>query len=128
MEYLAADRNHQIDDVDRKEYWAMQKIPFPEWDFRYAVWGVGTQPAHDFCKLMKKYMPNGRLIAGIDIVDGENDCGCHIIKPKDIYEIPEDVIIIITDPFVQESAKRILMELERPFVLLKGAEVEYYNF
>lgn len=104
------------------------KIPFPEWNFRYAVWGVVSQSAYDFYKVMKKYVPNGRLIAGIDYVAEGIFCGSNIIKPNDIYNIPEDVIIFVTAPSVQESAKRMLMDLERPFVLLKGTDVEYYNF
>lgn len=104
------------------------KIPFPEWNFRYAVWGVGSQPACDFYKVMKEYMPNGKLIAGIDhVVEGEY-CGSHIMKPKDIHSIPEDVIIIVAEPCAQEAAKQMLMELERPFVLLKGSDTECYNF
>lgn len=104
------------------------KIPFPEWNFRYAVWGVGSQQACDFYKVMKEYMPNGKLIAGIDHVAEGEYCGSNIMKPKDIYSIPEDVIIIVAEPLAQESAKQMLMELERPFVLLKGADVECYNF
>lgn len=104
------------------------RIPFPEWNFRYAVWGVVTQSAYDFYEVMKKYMPNGELIAGIDIVAEGIFCGSNIIKPGDINSIPENVIIIVAAPSAQESAKKILMEQERPFVLLKGEDVECYNF
>lgn len=77
---------------------------------------------------MKEYMPNGRLIAGIDPAAEGTYCGSHIIKPKDIYDIPEDVIILVAEVSAQESAKQMLMELERPFALIKGADIECYNF
>lgn len=104
------------------------KIPFPEWYFKYAVWGVVSQTAYDFYKIMKEYVPNGRLIAGIDYVAEGDFCGSNIIKPKDIYGIPEDVIIFVTAPSVQGSEKQMLMEMERPFVLLNETDVECYHF
>lgn len=104
------------------------KIPFPEWNFKYAVWGVVSQTAYDLYKIMEEYVPNGKLIAGIDYVAEGIFCGSNIIRPKDIYTIPEDVIIFVTSFSVQESSQRILMDLERPFVLIKGTDVECYNF
>lgn len=129
MEYLEVDWNIQIDDViDVREYWAMLKIPFPEWNFRYAVWGVVSQQAYNFYKVMKKYMPNAELMAVIDAMAEGFYCGKDIIKPNDIYNLPEDCIIILSDLAAKESARQMLMELERPFVSLKGTDVEFYNF
>lgn len=128
MVYSGVNWNFESLDVNVKEFRAIQKIPFPEWNFRYAVWGVVSQSVYQFYEVMKKFMPNAKLTAGIDIAAEGLYCGRNIIKPKDIYNLPEDVIIILTDPSVQESVKRMLMELERSFVLLNGADAEYYNF
>ncbi len=107
---------------------AVKKIPFPVGNFRYAVWGIILSAAYYLNEAMKEYIPNGKLVAGIDIAAEGTYCDTEIIKPVHINELPEDVVIIVAAPSAQESAKQMLLELNRPFVLLKGTNVECYNF
>ena len=106
---------------------AVQKIPFPKGNFKYAVWGIVLSAAYYLDEAMKAYVPNGKLAAGVDIAVTGFYCGEKIIKPKDISKLPEDIVIIVAAPSAKESAKKMLLELNRPFVLLKGTNVEYYN-
>ncbi len=106
---------------------AVRKIPFPESSFRYAVWGIVLSAAYYLDEAMKEYIPNGKLIAGIDIAAEGTYCGEKIIKPEDIHKIPEDVVIIVAAPSAKEAAKEMLLASNRPFVLLKGTNVECYH-
>ncbi|MDO4304346.1 MAG: polysaccharide pyruvyl transferase family protein [Bacillota bacterium] len=106
---------------------AVKKIPFPEDEFEYAVWGIVLSAAFYLDEAMRTYLPNGKLIAGIDIAAEGIYCGVNIIKPEDIKSLPEDAVIIVAAPSAQESAKKMLLELNRPFVLLKGTNAEWYN-
>lgn len=106
---------------------AVRKIPFPESPFRYAVWGIVLSAAYYLDEAMKEYIPNGKLIAGIDIAAEGTYCGEKIIKPEDIHKIPEDVVIIVAAPSAKEAAKEMLLASNRPFVLLKGTNVECYH-
>lgn len=106
---------------------AVQKIPFPNGNFKYAVWGIVLSAAYYLDEAMKEYISRGKLVAGIDIAAEGTYCGENIIKPAHISKLPEDVVIIVAAPSAHESARKMLLELNRPFVLLKGTNVECYN-
>lgn len=107
---------------------AIRKIDFPAGKFKYAVWGVILQATLYLEEAMKKQIPRAELIAGIDIaVEGEY-YGVNVIKPEDIKKLPHDTIIIVAVPSAHEPARKLLLELNRPFVLMKGTDVEIYNF
>lgn len=72
-------------DVNVREFKVIQKIPFSEWNFRYAVWGVVSQSTDQFCGVMKKFMPNAKLVAGIESADEGSFCGSDIIIFKINY-------------------------------------------
>ena len=68
---------------------AIPKIPFPEEEFKYAVWGIVLSAAYYLDEAMKEYVPNGKLVAGIDIAVegtycGENNCTLSLSKNPDI--------------------------------------------
>lgn len=117
---------YQID-YDTATSIAVKKIPFPEKKFKYAVWGIVLSAAFYLDEAMKKYIPNGELVAGIDIAAEGTYCGQKIIKPEKIKSLPDDVVIIVAAPSAQESAKTMLSELKRPFVLMKELSAEWYN-
>lgn len=106
---------------------AVKKIPFPKAKFKYAVWGIVLSAAFYLDEAMKTYVPNGELVAGIDIAAEGTYCGQSIIKPENIKSLPDDVVIMVAAPSAQESAKTMLLELKRPFVLLRGSNAEWYN-
>ncbi len=106
---------------------AVEKINFPKEKFRYAVWGIVLSTAFYLDEAMRKKYPNGKLVSGIDIAATGEYCGVTIIKPDDISTLPKDVIIIVAAPSAQQSAKEMLLPAGRPFVLIKGTNVECFN-
>ena len=106
---------------------AVKKIEFPKHEFKYAVWGIVLSAAFYLDESMKTIVPQGKLIAGIDIAAEGKYCGVDIIKPDEIKDLPENTIIIVAAPSAQDSAKKLLMDLNRPFILLKGTSVECFN-
>ena len=107
---------------------AVQAIPFPMTGFRYAVWGIVLSAAYYLDEAMKSLIPRAELVAGVDIAAEGTYCGCDIIKPDKIKELPPDVIIMVAAPSAHEPARQLLTEAGRPFVLLKGTRAECYNF
>lgn len=106
---------------------AIEKIPFPQSKFQYAVWGVVLSAAFYLDEAMKKQVPQAELIAGIDIaVQGEH-CGVGIIKPDKIQSLPKETVIIVVAPSAHKSARELLRRLNRPFVILRGTQAEWYN-
>ena len=114
-------------DYNTATFHAVKKIPFPAASFKYAVWGIVLSAAFYLDEAMKKQVPQAELIAGIDIAAEGEYCGVNIMKPEDIEKLPQDTIIMVAAPSAQEQAKKLLSELNRPFVLLKGTSVECYN-
>lgn len=114
-------------DYDTATSHAVKKIPFPAVPFKYAVWGIVLSAAFYLDEAMKKQVPRAELIAGIDIAAEGEYCGVNIMKPEDIEKLPQDTIIMVAAPSAQEQAKTLLSERNRPFVILKGTSVEYYN-
>ena len=106
---------------------AVDKISFPDRVFQYAVWGVVLSAAFYLEEAMKSQVPRAILVAGIDIAAEGTYCGVDIIKPDDIKKLPQDTIIMVAAPSAQNQAKELLLELSRPFVLLKGTEAECFN-
>lgn len=113
-------------DYNTATSYAVAKIPFPETKFKYAVWGIVLSAAFYLDEAMKK-LPQAELIAGIDIAAEGEYCGVNIIKPEEIVNLPSDVIIIVAAPSAQEYAKEMLGKMNRPFVLLRGTNAEWYN-
>lgn len=107
---------------------AVQKIPFPKENFRYAVWGIVLSNAFYLDEAMKTYVHQGQLTAGIDIAAEGLYCGVDIIKPSQIKSLPEDVIILVAAPSARNPAKELLLGTNRRFVLLWGTEAEWYHF
>lgn len=105
---------------------AVDKIPFPQKKFRYAVWGIVLSAAFYLDEAMKEQIPQAELIAGIDIAAEGTYCGVGIIRPDEISNLPSDTIIIVAAPSAQEPAKELLSEMKRPFVLLKGSSAEWF--
>lgn len=106
---------------------AVKKIPFAEDKFTYAVWGVVLSAAYYLDEAMKELVPQGRLVAGVDIAAEGKYCGVDIIKPEEIEKLDPRTVIIIAAPSAHEPAKLLLAQSKRPFVLLKGTNVECYN-
>ncbi len=106
---------------------AVRKIPFPKTDLKYAVWGCIIQAAFFLDEAMKKMIPQAKLVAGIDIAAEGKYCGVDIIKPEYIENLPVDTVIIVAAPSAHAPARELLEKLHRPYVLLKGTEVEYAN-
>lgn len=106
---------------------AVKKIKFPAKAFNYAVWGIVLSVAFYLDEAMKELVPQGKLVAGIDIAAEGKYCGVDIIKPDKIKDLSEDTIIIVAAPSAQESAKKLLNELNRPFILIRGTSVECFN-
>lgn len=105
----------------------VEKIPFPKTKFQYAVWGIVLSTSFYFDEAMKDKVPQGELVAGIDIAATGEYCGTKIIKPEEIKFLSDNVIIIVAAPSAQKSAKDMLNRMNRPFVLLKGISFESYN-
>lgn len=106
---------------------AVKKIPFLKNNFDYAVWGIVLSAAFYLDEAMKKYVPQAQLVAGIDIAAEGKYCGAEIIKPEYIENLPANTVIIVAAPSAHAPAKELLEKLHRPYVLLKGTEVEYSN-
>lgn len=117
---------YQIDYTTSTSH-AVKKIPFPQGTVKYAVWGIVLSTAFYLDEAMKNLIPRANLIAGIDIAAEGKYCGADIIKPDEIKNLPKDTVIIVAAPSAREPAKKLLEELKRPFVLLKGTEVECFN-
>lgn len=107
---------------------AVNKISFPQKEFQYAVWGIVLPAAFQLEEAMKKQVPGGKLIAGIDMAVTGNYCGVPIVKPEEIERMEKDTIIIVAAPAAHKTAKELLLKLERPFVLLNGSDAEWYGF
>lgn len=106
----------------------VQEIPFPKKDFKYVVWGVILESSVIYLdEAMKKYVPQGHLLYGIDSYSKRSYCGKDTIKPEKIQDLPPDVITIVAAPSAQEIAKEMLLKLNRPFILLKDSVTEWYN-
>lgn len=107
---------------------AVRKIPFSSHEFSYAVWGIVLSASFYLDEAMKEYIPQGKLIAGIDIAAEGKYCGVDIIKPTDIEALPQETVIIVAAPSAHKPAQELLDKLNRPYVLLKGTNAEYYNW
>lgn len=106
---------------------AVKKIPFPKENFNYAVWGIVLSAAFYLDEAMKEFASQGHLVAGIDIAAEGEYCGVDIIKPGCIENLSKDTVIIVAAPSAHVSAKELLEKLHRPYILLKGSDVEYSN-
>lgn len=106
---------------------AVKKMGFPKKEFSYAVWGIVLSAAFYLDEAMKELVPQGKLVAGIDIAAEGKYCGADIIKPDEIKNLPEDTIIIVAAPSAHEPAIELLNALNRPFILLKGTSAECFN-
>lgn len=107
---------------------AIRKIPFPQGVFEFAVWGIAFPVPFYLAEAMEKYISRGKLTAGIDTTLEGKYCGVDIIKPEYIENLPVDTVIIVAAPSAHAPARELLEKLHRPYVLLKGTEVEYSNF
>lgn len=106
---------------------AVEKIPFPQNRFPYAVWGVVLSAAYYLEEAMRKQVPQAELTAGIDIAVQGEYCGVGVLKPDEIPNLPMDTVIIVAAPSAREQARELLLRLNRPFVLLRGTEAEWHN-
>lgn len=118
---------YQVDYHNVGTFLAVETIPFPKNEFRYAVWGIVLSSAFYLDEAMKTKIPQAELVAGIDIAVTGTYCGVPIIKPEEICTLPEDVVIIITAPTAHQPARDMLQNTNRPFVLLHGITAEWYN-
>lgn len=107
---------------------AVKKIPFPDGEFPYAVWGIVLAPAFYLDEAMKELVPQGKLVAGIDIAAEGEYCGAKIIKPEEIDQLPPGTIIIVVAPSAHQPAKDLLTKLNRPYVLIKDTKEEHHGF
>lgn len=107
---------------------AVKKIPFPKNEFDYAVWGIVLSASFYLDEAMKEFIPQAQLVAGIDIAAEGKYCGVEIIRPDNIEKLSHDTVIIVAAPSAHSPAKELLEKLNRPYVLLKGTDVEYNNF
>lgn len=105
----------------------ISQLSLPKEHFKYAVWGIALPSAYSFVEDMKKQIPQSELVAGIDISVTGLFCEKEIIKPEEIRNMGEKVIIFVVAPSAQEQAKAILGELNRSYVLIKGTKFEMYN-
>lgn len=127
LEKMWADKKpiYQID-YNTATSCAVEKIPFPQNKFKYAVWGVVLSAAFYLEEAMRKQVPQAELIAGIDIAVQGEYCGVEIIKPEEIGNLSIETVIIVAAPSAQKQAKDLLMSLKRPFVLLRGTQAEWF--
>lgn len=115
-------------DYNTATSYAVKRTPFPTENFKYAVWGIVLSAAFYLDEAMKEFVLQAKLIAGIDIAAEGKYCGVDIIKPEYIENLPVDTVIIVAAPSAHAPARELLEKLHRPYVLLKGTEVEYSNF
>ena len=106
---------------------AVKKIPFPKANFKYAIWGIVLSASFYLEEAMKDFVPQATLEAGIDIAAEGTFCGVEIFTPEKIKDMQKDTVIIVAAPSAQNDAKKMLLEMKRPFVLLKGQDAEWYG-
>lgn len=107
---------------------AIEKIQFPKDNFKYAVWGIISNPAYYTTSEIKRIYPQAELVCGVDSNVTKNFCGVRTISPELIDTLDKDVIIIVAVQAAFSSAKSLLLPTGRRFILLKGSVAECYNF
>lgn len=107
---------------------ALEGIRFPTENFKYAVWGIISNPAYYVESQIRNMYPQAKLVCGIDSSVTKDFCGVRTIHPDLIETLDKDVIIIVAVQAAFSSAKALLLPTGRRFVLLKGSVTECYNF
>lgn len=115
-------------DYDTATSHAVKKISFPTGAFPYAVWGLAMPVGIYLDEAMRQLIPQGKLVAGIDIALEGTYYGAPIIRPEEIDHLPQDTIIFVIAPSAQKPAKEMLTKLGRPYVLIRGTSGEHAGF
>jgi len=106
----------------------LSKLPLPkDKPFKYAIWGGCCEASIQLHNQIVNTFEKAALVNMIDTYASGKILDVDIIRPSEISNLAEDVIVFVTPPAVYKAAKELLENTKRPFVF-NNLNVEWHNF
>ena len=94
----------------------------------YAIWGVVMPDALHLVEAMKMLCPNSCFKKAVDTYASGNYMGVEIIRPELIEFLDQNIALLVPATAAHNAARELLNGTSRPYVLIDGQNVEFFNF
>lgn len=113
---------------ESEEMRVVRELNFSKSNFKYVVWGCVLRASFSLEEAIEVLYPEARLIAGVDSMVEGKYCNVNIIKPEEILNLDEEIIVFVPAVAAHKSAIKLLANTKRSFVLIDGIKTESYNW